>query len=238
MKFVPVPDTKVLFNVWETRQQDFEIFASNASPFIARSDAQWRHPSGASGPTHPVCAIDWPSAREFCEWLTQRERAAGVIAATDTYRLPTDEEWSRAAGLPGEPGATPEERDAAMSRERGYFAWGRTLPPPENLPANFAGTESLGPGNRSPLRHRDAWPVTAPVGSFAANEFGLHDLSGNVAEWCSSSWSKMGDEKVLRGGSWNQSSPAALRLTTRQHALPVGPLPGAGFRVVLEPAPR
>jgi formylglycine-generating enzyme required for sulfatase activity len=76
------------------------------------------------------------------------------------------------------------------------------------------------------------------VGSFPANEFGLHDLSGNVAEWCSSSWNKSSDERVLRGGSWNQSSLAALRLTTRQHALPVGPLPGAGFRVVLEAGPQ
>ena len=234
MKFIPVSDTKVLFSVWETRRQDFEIFASNASPFIARPDARWRHPPGASGPTHPVSGVDFPSAREFCDWLTKQERAAGLLGEGDEYRLPTDEEWSRAAGLPEEPGATPEEREAVMIRERGYFAWGRTLPPPENIPANFAGTESLGPGNRSQLRHRDAWPTTAPAGSFPANEFGLFDLSGNVAEWCSSSWNKTSEEKVLRGGAWNQSSPAALRLTTRQHALPVGPLPGAGFRVVLE----
>ena len=72
------------------------------------------------------------------------------------------------------------------------------------------------------------------MGSFAANEFGLHDLSGNVAEWCDSNFNRTSDEKVLRGGAWNQSGPAALSLTTRQFALPVAALPEAGFRVGLQ----
>ncbi len=74
------------------------------------------------------------------------------------------------------------------------------------------------------------------MGSFPANGFGLHDMSGNAAEWCSTRWNARTDELVLRGGSWDQSEPESLNLSTRQHALPVMRRPGFGFRVVLEVA--
>lgn len=235
MRFVPVPGMRVLFSVWETRRQDFEVFAAEGPPFVVRADASWRQPLGPMDPNHPVTQVDYPSARDFCAWLTRKERAAGWIGEADVYRLPTDAEWSRAAGLPIEPGESPEAREAAMARQHAYYAWGRTWPPPvTGVPANFAAAEVLAAGGRSALRHRDNWAQTAPVGSFAANEFGLHDLSGNVAEWCSTSWNNHSDEKVLRGGAWNQSSPEVLRLSTRQHALAIARYPGNGFRVVLE----
>jgi hypothetical protein len=236
MKFVPVPGTRVLFSLWETRRADFVAFASHAPERVSRADAAWRTAPGQPTPDHPVCFVDFPTALLFCDWLTTQERAAGLVGTNAAYRLPTDEEWSRAAGIRAEPGATPEERDVAMSRERGYFPWGRTWPPPESgIPANFAAEEVNDTGRRSQLRSRDRWPYTAPVGSFPANDAGLFDISGNVAEWCDTPWKAGSDERVLRGGSWNQSVPAALRLTTRQHVLPVGLMPGAGFRVVLDP---
>ena len=235
MKFVPAGSSNLLFCIWETRRLDFEPFAAQASPLIARSDARWRHPAGNPGANCPVNFVDFPAAQEFCAWLTQHERANGTIGTNDFYRLPTDTEWSVAAGLPEEPGNTPEGRDLAMRDRRAYYAWGRTWPPPASgLAANFAGAEVATIGMSSQLRHRDDWPRTAPVGSFAANEFGLHDLSGNVAEWCDSNFNRTSDEKVLRGGAWNQSGPSALSLTTRQFALPVAALPEAGFRVGLQ----
>ncbi len=239
MNFVPVPGTRVLFSIWETRRADFLAFATNAPERVVRADAAWRSAPGQPDPEHPVCFIDFPTAQLFCDWLTTLERASGIIGTNAVYRLPTDEEWSRAAGIRSEPGTTPAEREEAMNRERGYFPWGRTWPPPERgIPANFAGDEVNDTGRRSQLRSRDRWPYTAPVGSFPANDVGLFDIGGNVAEWCDTSWKAGSDERVLRGGSWNQSAPAALRLTTRQHALPVGLMPGAGFRVVLDPSAR
>ena len=61
---------------------------------------------------------------------------------------------------------------------------------------------------------------TAPVGSFAANDFGLHDMAGNVWQWTQDCWNDSygtkpnggtlttGDcsRRVLRGGSWNYVS--------------------------------
>ena len=237
MKFVPVSGLPVLFSVWETRRGDFAAFAAHGPIQVSATNAPWRTPPGPAEPQHPVTAVDYQAARAFCDWLTARERAEGRLLPAESYRLPTDEEWSRAAGLPRESGDTPEERERAMASDRGHYAWGRAWPPPaDGIRANFHAAEATGFGGRSQLRHDDGWPFTAPVGSFPANGFGLHDMSGNAAEWCSTRWNTRTDELVLRGGSWDQSEPESLNLSTRQPALPVMRRPGFGFRVVLEVA--
>ncbi len=236
MKFVPVPGTKVLFSIWETRRADFAAFAAE-NPGLD-SERAWEHPEGAASPLHPVAAVSWLRAEQFCKWLTKREHDAGSLPTGMRYKLPTDLEWSAAAGLPSESGGTPEERNARLGpMEHAPYPWGRTWPPPaDHFPANFAGQEAVDmvPAFVRPmLAHRDAWPGTAPVGSFAANELGLYDLSGNVSEWCLDAWNKELPDKTTRGGAWNQTSAYALRLDGRSHASPPRQLGGTGFRIVL-----
>jgi formylglycine-generating enzyme required for sulfatase activity len=139
-----------------------------------------------------------------------------------TYRLPSEAEWEYAcrAGT-----TTP-------------FHFGPTISTDE---ANYDGNNTYGAGRKGADREQ-----TLPVGSFPANDFGLHDMHGNVWEWCAdvwhesydgapldgSAWLEGGDQgrRVLRGGSWN-SNPRFLRSATRNWFEPVNCVNRVGFRV-------
>ena len=234
MKFVPVPGNRAWFSVWETRRSDLEAFW--AARKLPRDGAQalWLHPPGNVTADHPANPVNFITASDFCLWLTEKERAEKIIGPNAVYRLPDDVEWSRAAGIGSEPGDSPEQRHlSGGDKGHAFYPWGRTWPPPGGgIEANFAGQESVNAPEKLP--HRDAFPATAPVGSFAANAYGLHDLGGNVSEWVISPWNETSRERVIRGGSWNQGTPESLRLDARQHAHPGNAGTGVGFRIVLE----
>ena len=113
--FVPVPGTKVLFSIWDTRVKDFEAFVTAAGydtsnemgcldekqVYAMNTGYNWRKPGCGfrQGPTHPVVGVSWQDAQAFCAWLTKREREAGRLSQSDAYRLPSDAEWSEAVGL-------------------------------------------------------------------------------------------------------------------------------------------
>ncbi|HWB59869.1 MAG TPA: SUMF1/EgtB/PvdO family nonheme iron enzyme [Chthoniobacteraceae bacterium] len=113
MKFVPVPGTEALVCIWDTRVQDFRAFAE-ANP---GADASWKDPGFQQGENHPVVRVNWYDAMAFCAWLTQKERKEGKIGQDQSYRLPTDEEWSAAVG--------PDK-----------YPWGNAWPPPKGA-GNF-----------------------------------------------------------------------------------------------------
>lgn len=117
MKFVPVPRTKVLFCIWETRVKDFEVFANDANRHLAK-------PAFEQGPTHPAVCVSWEEANSFCEWLTTREQATGRIGRAQKYRLPSDEEWSVAVRLPSETGSSPA---AKSNRIKGRLSLGERV---------------------------------------------------------------------------------------------------------------
>ncbi len=202
MKFVPVGD--VLMSVWPVRVKDFQAFcAANARTPLPVDFVQDEN--------HPAVRVNWEDARAFCQWLTEHEVKSERLAEGQSYRMPTDAEWSAAAGITAESGATPEERDGRV-RE---FAWGKAWPPPQRW-GNFADT-SL---KRQPFiaGYADGFPQTSPVGSFAANKIGLFDMSGNVWQWVEDSYHggpQRKDWGVLRGGSWGTHKQEELRLGYR-----------------------
>ena len=144
-----------------------------------------------NGDRQPVGDVSWKDAVAFCEWLTRRDGAAGA-----RYRLPTEAEWEYAC--------------RAGSRTQYYFG---------DRDADLHKCGNYADKNASILwadkAHNDGHAVTAPVGSYLPNAFGLYDMSGNVWEWCQSLKKaypyspsdgredlSAGGSRVLRSGSW------------------------------------
>ena len=239
MKFVPLGD--VLMSVWETRRRDYLEFTKETGG---------KRPGGGEGietksATQPVMNISREEARAFCAWLTDRERTSGLIGPGDAYRLPTDEEWSRAAGLPLERGADPAQRSG---RIRGIYPWGFEWPPPSHYD-NFAdvtavqraGADSAIPG------YDDRFSFTAPVTALQQNENGLIGLAGNVSEWVDTDFDLKAEVSettgsangvgTVRGGNWRSHSQEELLASTRLALAAEARRNTVGFRVILSRAP-
>ena len=237
MKFVPVPGTNALFSIWETRVQDFEAFVKATGHNAGEG---WRDP-GASGeswvagfsqtPLHPVVNVSWNDAVAFCRWLTEKERAAGNLLAGQEFRLPTDAEWSGAVGLPGESGATPQEKNGQIEN---VYPWGIGYPPPPRS-GNYS-SEGDGWYANNPVKidgYTDGAKFTAKVGSYTANRLGIYDLGGNVWEWCSDWFNAERKDRVVRGASFNQSASSRLLSSHRAPSLPGRRDFNFGFRCVV-----
>ncbi len=153
----------------------------------------------------------------------------GALAYAEHYgkRLPTEAEWEKAA------------RDGLVRKK---YPWGDM--PPDGTQCNFADISASGGwySEWSDKEAYDGYPFTAPVGSYTPNGYGLHDMAGNVWEWCAdryayypNSYEKnptgpdSGTNRVLRGGSWNNTSKH-LRVAYRYSHKPWRMLPYVGFR--------
>ena len=200
MKFAPVSGTPLLFCVWDTRVQDYRAF-------VQATGREWKKPDFSQELNHPAVNVTWDDANAFCAWLTEKE---GVL-----YRLPTDEEWSLAAGLPAEAGETPKEKDASI---KDFYPWGTGWPPPQGV-GNYARSMSV-----------DDFEKTSPVGAFPENGQGLFDMSGNVWQWCQDWYDGYHRNRVLRGGAWNSCTSVILLSSFRYYANPGDRCDNVGFR--------
>jgi formylglycine-generating enzyme required for sulfatase activity len=173
------------------------------------------NPSWSPGDDLPVDGVTWDEANEFCRRLTARESAAGRLPRGYAYRLPTEAEWESAA------------RGSGVDYN-GYPLSSTGWIPQQN--AWYAANSSF---------------QTHPVGSKLPNSWGLFDMEGNVAEWCSDWYGSYpftsavdpvgpvsGLYRVVRGGSFIDG-PTALRVAARNGALPSQGSRFIGFRVVL-----
>jgi formylglycine-generating enzyme required for sulfatase activity len=163
--------------------------------------ASWRDPGYGRPPGDdwPVACVDWHDAQAYVAWLSD--------VTGESYRLLTEAEWEY----------------AARGGTTGEFIWGD------------AGEQACMYANvydQSAARARPDAPIPAvscddghalpsPVGSFAANPFGLHDMTGNVWEWVEDCYAMPHpesaprdgsaqttdgcDRRSVRGGSWNTS---------------------------------
>lgn len=239
MKFVPikvtlgpVADRHVLYSIWETRVQDYEVF-------VKETGREWPKPNFPQGPDHPAVNVTWDDVDAFCKWLTTRERQSGHLSPVEVYRFPDDLEWSCAAGV----GALDEVSRPASAKtmaHRDVFPWGYSWPPPAGA-GNYAGEECLAPSGGFASRdftrviegYRDPFVFTAPVGSFPPNQDGIYDLSGNVSEWMLSWFDTQHIGRTARGASWQHGERFGTHTFARRALPPADRRPYQGFRVVI-----
>lgn len=220
MRFVPLrAKSGVLICATETCVRDFETW-------LRDTGRSWSNkPSFLLGGNHPAAGVSWEDASAFCAWLTQRDRASKLIPATASYRLPRDAEWSTAAGLENESGADPAARHLG---DKSHYPW-TTKPEdwkPQPLMANLDATKIPGTS--------DSYSYTAPVDISRPNAVGLHELGGNVSEWCEDAWPGSAEERVIRGGSWLSFEKDTLLTSARAHAMKNTSRADLGFRCVLD----
>jgi formylglycine-generating enzyme required for sulfatase activity len=106
---------------------------------------------------------------------------ARLYARWRRCRLPSEQEWEKAAGW-----------DAASQHKRVY-PWG------DEFDASRCNTRES---------HRGK---TSPVGDYplGRSPYGCEDMTGNVWEWCESTWREGSDARVVRGGSFFDSQDFA-----------------------------
>ena len=156
----------------------------------------------------PIMCVSWYGAVAYCNWRSQQEGKESCYNLStwecdftkNGYRLPTEAEWEYAArgGLSGK-----------------RFPWGDTI---THSQANYISDSSY-PYDISPTRgYHPVWssdgipPYTSPVGSFAANGYGLYNMADNATEWCNDWYSD----------SYYSSSPPNN---------PTGPTTSTGYRI-------
>jgi formylglycine-generating enzyme required for sulfatase activity len=204
----------------------YEVTQAQYQRLMGKNPAFFNMQRGG-GPDHPVEQVRWAEAVEFCNRLSNlaEERKAGRA-----YRLPTEAEWEYAcrAGT-----GTPFHAGKGLSSTQ----------------ANFNGKYPYGEAAAGPYLGK-----TAKVGSYAPNAWGLYDMHGNVAEWCSDWYdpdyyknSPKGDPtgppkgvqstgykdqffRVARGGCWLDEG-RGCRAAYRFRFQPSEPYRLLGFRV-------
>jgi formylglycine-generating enzyme required for sulfatase activity len=178
-------------------------------------------PSRFKGDRNPVERITWKDAIEFCARLSRHTGRH--------YSLPSEAQWEYAcrAGT-----TTPFHFGATLTPKLARYDWSNV----------YADT----------LVEKQKWEQSSsPVGSFPANAWGLHDMHGDVWEWCLDDWhdnykgaptdgstwinenAGKQSRKVIRGGSWI-IDPWSCRSATRFNNLPLD-YNYNGFRVICLP---
>ncbi|HEX5353823.1 MAG TPA: bifunctional serine/threonine-protein kinase/formylglycine-generating enzyme family protein [Rhodanobacteraceae bacterium] len=176
------------------------------NPFSRLHHLTWETPGFTQGADYPAVCVSWKDAVAYAAWLSK--------TTGETYRLPSNEEWQRAArGMPKE---DPCQLGNVDDSSRHSFL------------------------DNDRFSCSDGAAQTAPVGHYAASGVGAYDMYGNVSEWMSGG---SAGERAFRGLSWRDGSSHQTPLARRGTADSDVGYTNIGFRVMrvidsAHPAPR
>lgn len=164
----------------------------------------FRDPGFPQTDEHPVTCVSWDEAQAYLAWLNTRTSGG--------YRLLTEVEWEyvvRSGAVRNTVYPWGSDPDGGCAFANGFDS---------TAMSTYAGTDTSGHKAFDPLRCADGWLNTAPVGSLAPNDFGVHDMIGNVAEWVGDCYRAARDDtplttpptatnrscarRLAKGGSW------------------------------------
>lgn len=180
---------------WECITWNFEEDSWGARDTIW----SWDDPGFEQDDTHPVLCVSFTDAQAYVAWLSEQ--------TGQPYRLLTDVEWEYIA-RDGTQSVRPWDQSPPHSNRADACTYANVT--------DLDAAEFLKVDTEDPESHvfpcRDGYPLTAPVGQFPANGFGVHDIMGNAWEWvegCMYTAPEDGteavencDERLIRGGAW------------------------------------
>lgn len=211
-----------------TRRGYSTAYDERSGNFVRRGNVDWQadYVGNRAADSLPVVHVSAKDAMAYAQWLSEQ--------TGQRYRLLSEAEFEYALRAGGQ----------------GLYPWGRDTPPDRS--GNFTGALDESPSGRhwrnTFARYGDGSWGPAPVGHYAANAFGLHDMEGNVSEWVADCWHdtyrrapRGGEawvnpgcrERVVRGGSW-ASSPEQTRSSWRMSGEANSTTARTGFRVARE----
>ena len=204
-----------------TQGQWRAVMGSNPSYFCASGDGK-DSVKGMNTDDFPIEQVSWEDAQTFLDKLSALQQEGETRRK---YRLPSEGEWEFAC------------RGGASEYQ--VFHFGNSL---SSTLANFDGSRPYGGAVAGPYLQR-----TCKVGSYPANALGLHDMHGNVWEWCLDWYDEAyygksppkdpagpaeGSYRVIRGGGWHDGG-RYCRSADRRGSTPGDRLRALGFRAAL-----
>ena len=213
-------------NLYEVTFDEYDTFC-DATGRAKPSDNGWGRG------TRPAIRLSWYDAVAYCNWRSEQaglekcyDGSNNIDITKQGYRMPTEAEWEKAA------------RGGLIGKR---YPWGNSL---DGIRANYY---NGGDGYDN---------LTAPVGTYPANGYGLYDMAGNACEWCNDWYqdnyynsssstnptgAASGTYRVIRGGAWGfdygdyfDTNGDGLRCAYRGHINPADWYGGGniGFRIV------